>query len=53
MLIYRKINQETARELMQEPNLSLPADLLEYVKQANVKIEEEERKEEVQEVQEV
>merc|ERR1712154_277091 len=46
MLVYRKINKKTAKELMDEPNLKIPKDLVEYVQKANVKIEEERRKQE-------
>ena len=49
MLIYRKINKETAREIMGSPDVSLPDDLLEFAKAANLKMEaERKRKEEEQ-----
>ena len=41
MLVYRKINKKTAIELMSEPQLNVPNDLMEYVKKANFKIEQE------------
>merc|ERR1712228_443433 len=41
MLVYRKINKKTAQEIMNEPQLNVPDDLIEYVKKANFKIEQE------------
>merc|ERR1712048_1010802 len=40
MLVYRKINKQTARELMSEYDLKVPDDLMDYVKKANYEIEQ-------------
>merc|ERR1712130_1014435 len=40
MLVYRKINKQTARELMSEHDLKVPDDLMEYVAKANFEIEQ-------------
>ena len=49
MLIYRKVNKETAREIMGNPDVSLPDDLKEFADAANRKMEEERKRKEEEE----
>jgi len=48
MLVYRKINKKTATELMKQTDVTLPKDLVEYLKEANAKIEQQRKVQEAE-----